>query len=164
MCSSPQAHGHDGEGEVGETRTAVGHPGLLSIPQPRASHVGVWMSPSRNAQVPGLSFPSSPLPLLQQSSVLKVSRMLIQAWSCQRGIHSLSASLVFASEAKELPLSPSEQTEQKRGWQRGWEEKADFHVSQRAQAIRFVQLPKNKEALTVLAALTSLLSAPEDSV
>lgn len=45
-----------------------------------------------------------------------------------------------------------------------WEEKADFHVSQRAQAIRFVQLPKNKEALTVLAALTSLLSAPEDSV
>lgn len=50
------------------------------------------------------------------------------------------------------------------GWRRGWEEKADFHVSQRAQAIRFVQLPKNKEALTVLAALTSLLSAPEDSV
>lgn len=50
------------------------------------------------------------------------------------------------------------------GWRRGWEAKADFHVSQRAQAIRFVQLPKNKEALTVLAALTSLLSAPEDSV
>lgn len=140
------------------------HPGLLSTPQPHASHVGDWVSPSRNAQVPGLCFPSSPLPLLQQSTVLKVSRILIRAWSCHRGIHSLSAALVFSSGAKELPLSPSEREEQKRGWQRGWEEKADFHVSQRAQAIRFVQLPKNKEALTVLAALTSLLSAPEDSV
>lgn len=142
----------------------MGHPGLLSIPQPRASHVGDWVNPSRNAQVPGLCFPSSSLPLLQQSTVLKVSRILIRAWSCHRGIHSLSAALVFSSGAKELPLSPSEREEQKRGWQRGWEEKADFHVSQRAQAIRFVQLPKNKEALTVLAALTSLLSAPEDSV
>lgn len=141
----------------------MGHPGLLSTPQPRASHVGVWVSPSRNAQVPGLSLPS-PLPLLQQSTVLKVSHVPIWAWSCQRGIHSLSAALVFASGAKELPLSSSEQGEQKRGLRRGWEEKADFHVSQRAQAIRFVQLPKNKEALTVLAALTSLLSAPEDSV
>lgn len=132
-------------------------------PQPRASHVGVWASPSKNAQVPGPSFPS-PLPFLQQSSVLKVSHVLTRAWSCQRGIHSLCAALVSASGAKELPLSPSEQEEQKRGWGRGWEEKADFHVSQRAQAIRFVQLPKNKEALTVLAALTSLLFAPEDSV
>lgn len=141
----------------------MGHPGLLSTPQPRASHVGVWVSPLGNAQVPGLSFPPL-LPLLQKSTVLEVSCMLLQAWSCQRAICSLSAALVFASGAKELPLSPSEQEEQKRGRQRGWEEKADFHVSQRAQAIRFVQLPKNKEALTVLAALTSLLCAPEDSV
>lgn len=142
----------------------MGYLGLVSTPWPGASNEGVWVSPSRNVQAPGLSFPSSPLPLLQQSAVLKVSCVLIQAWSCQRGIHSLSAALVFASGAKELPLSSSEREEQKRGWRRGWEEKADFHVSQRAQVIRFVQLPKNKEALTVLAALTSLLSAPEDSV
>lgn len=100
---------------------------------------------------------------IQQNPVLELSHMLSQAWSCQSGVHSLSAALVFASGAEELPLSPS--GEPKEGdWRRGWEEKPDFHVSQRAQAIRFVQLPKNKEALTVLAALTSLLSAPEDSV
>lgn len=46
----------------------------------------------------------------------------------------------------------------------GRAEEAHFHGSQRAQAISFVQLPKNKEALTLLPALTSLRSVREDSL
>jgi len=109
--------------------------------------------------------PSLLLPSLRKA--LASSSPMCSAEPGPAGAGSAASLLVWS-----LPLEPRSclcpdlsRGSRRGGWRRGWEEEeADFHVSQRAQAIRFVQLPKNKEALTVPAALTSLLSAPEDSV